>query len=196
MGFFDDPPPEPPPAEPEYRTPEWIAPPENVVPATVALDVMLVRRADLALWVADALAYPTGVSFGLSVQRRELTDTNPPFFGPSGPGELRFGLLLADGRKVVTQRLGDMRPLLVRPDRPVLRPRSGGSGGKVASAQLWMWPLPPAGPLTFFCAWPDEGIEETSASVDAGPIVAAGSRAIELWPEDRPLPPTEDDVVV
>jgi hypothetical protein len=44
MSFFEDPaPPSAPP--PEYRTPEWIAPPENVIPTTVALDVILVQRA-------------------------------------------------------------------------------------------------------------------------------------------------------
>lgn len=196
MGFFDEPPAGPPPPAPDYRTPEWLAPPENVVPATVALDAVLVRRADLAVWVADALAFPTGLSFGLSVLRREAGDRMTPFFGPSGPGQLRFGLLLADGRKVVTQDLGGMKPFLSRPDRPLLRPRSGGGNGKVVSAQMWLWPLPPPGPLEFVCAWPDEGIEETRVRIDAGPVLAAAARAIELWPEDRPLPPTEDDVVI
>ena len=196
MGFFDEPPQGSPPPVPDFRTPEWIAPPENVVPATVALDAVLVRRPDLAVWVADALVFPTGLSFGLSVLRREAGDRMPPFFGPSGPGKPRLGLLLADGRKVSTQGLGEMRPFLSRPDRPVLRPRGGGGSGKVASTQVWLWPLPPPGPLTFVCTWPDEGIEEARVRIDAGPVLAAAARAIELWPEDRPLPPTEDDVVV
>src|SRR5829696_413674 len=33
---------------------EWLTPPDNVIPATVALDVILVQRRDLAIWVADA----------------------------------------------------------------------------------------------------------------------------------------------
>ena len=196
MSFFDDaePPPAPP---PDYRTPEWLAPPENVRPATVALDVVLVRRPDLAIWVADALAYPTGLTFGLNVQTREpRRDPTSPFFGESDEGEIQFGLLLADGRKVITQRLGGMRPFLERPDRPLLRPRSGGGGGNRASAELWLWPLPPAGPLTFVLAWPAEGVDETRVEIDAGPILEGSARAFELWPDERPLPPSEDDVVI
>jgi hypothetical protein len=51
VSFFDEP---PPPAEPhEQRTPEWIGRPDNVIPATVALDAVLVRpagRSSSAAW--------------------------------------------------------------------------------------------------------------------------------------------------
>jgi hypothetical protein len=195
VSFFDEPEAAPAPP-PDYRTPEWIAPPENVIPATVALDVILVRRPDLAIWVADALAFPSGLSFGINVHRREQSDETPLFFGPVDPDGPRFGLQLADGRKVIVQRLGEMKPFLQRPDRPILRPRSGSGGGHLSRAEMWLWPLPPSGPLTFVCAWPAEGVEETSAQIDAAPIVAAASRAVEMWPDDRPLPPSEDDVVI
>jgi hypothetical protein len=195
VSFFDEPEPTSSPP-PSYRTPEWIAPPDNVIPATVALDVILVRRNDLAIWVADAVVYPSGVSFGISVQRREQSDETPLFFGPAEPDGPRFGLRLADGRKVIVQRLGEMKPLLQRPDRPLLRPRSGSGGGHRSRAEMWLWPLPPPGPLTLVCAWPAEAVEETSVEIDAAPIVAAASRAVEMWPDDRPLPPSEDDVVI
>ncbi len=61
---------------------------------------------------------------------------------------------------------------------------------------MWLWPLPPPGPLTFVCAWPAEGVEETHAQIDGAEILAASARAVELWPDDRPLPPSEDDVVI
>jgi hypothetical protein len=194
VSFFDEP--AAPPQPPSYRTPEWLAPPENVIPATVALDVMLLRRPDLAIWVADALVFPSGLSFGINVQRREQSDNTPPFFGPPDPDGPRFGLQLADGRKVVVERAADMRPFLQRPDRPLLRPRSGSGGAHRSSAQMWLWPLPPPGPLTFVCAWPAERVEETSAQIDAAPILAAASRAVEMWRDDRPLPPSERDVVI
>jgi hypothetical protein len=195
MSFFDEP--EAVAAEsPSYRTPEWIGPPENVIPATVALDLVLVQRADLAIWIADALVFPSGLSFGISVQRRQRSQEPPLFFGPVEPGGPRFGLRLADGRKVVVQRSGEMRPFLQQPDHPILRPRSGSGGGHLSRATMWLWPLPPAGPLTFVCAWPAKGVEETSAEIDTGPLLAAGARAVEMWPDDRPLPPSEDDVVI
>jgi hypothetical protein len=160
-------------------------PPENVIPATVALDVVLVRRPELAIWVADALVFPSGLSFGIDVQRREQSDETPLFFGPLEPDGPRFGLQLADGRKVVVHRLGERKPLLQRPDQPILRPRSGSGGGHRSRAEMWLWPLPPAGPLTFVCAWPAEGIGETSAEIDAAPIVAAASQAVQMWPTVR-----------
>jgi hypothetical protein len=195
VSFFDEPEPAPPPPR-DYRTPEWIAPPENVIPATVALDVILVQRPDLAIWVADALVFPSGLSFGINIQRREQSDERPLFFGQAESDGPRFGLQLADGRKVVVQRLGETRPFLQRPERPILRPRSGSGGAHRSRAEMWLWPLPPAGPLTFVCAWPAEGVEETSAQIDAAPILAAASRAVEMWPDERPLPPSEDDVVI
>jgi hypothetical protein len=195
--FFDEPPPSPP-SPPSYRTPEWIGPPENVIPATVALDAILLRRPELAIWIADALVFPSGLSFGINIQRRERSDAHEPpmFFGPVAADDPRFGLQLADGRKVVVRRLGEMQPFLKRPDQPVLRPRSGSGGANRSRADMWLWPLPPAGPLTFVCAWPAEAVGETSVQIDAAPILAAASRAVEMWPDDRPLPPSEDDVVI
>jgi hypothetical protein len=195
VSFFDEPEPIPP-SPPSYRTPEWIAPPENVIPATVTLNVILVQRVDLAVWVADALVFASGLSFGITVHRREQSDDTPLFFGPAEPDGPRFGLQLADGCKVIVQRLGEMKPLLRRPERPVLRSVSGSGGRYRSRAEMWLWPLPPAGPLTFFYSWRAAGVEETSAEIDAAPILAAASRAIEMWPDDRPLPPNEDDVVI
>jgi hypothetical protein len=61
-GFFDDlaeePPPEP---EPRYRSPNWLTPPENVRPATIALDAVLFQDGRRALWVDAARVYPQGL---------------------------------------------------------------------------------------------------------------------------------------
>jgi hypothetical protein len=94
--------------------------------------------------------------------------TAPWFFGSDETAGPRFGLQFADGRKVFVQRPSDHNPLHVEPDHPTLRPLSGSGGEHVSRADMWLWPLPPAGPLTFVCAWPD----------------------------DRPLPPSEEAVVI
>jgi hypothetical protein len=119
MSFFDQPPPEAPDEHPA-RQPEWSAPPENVVGASVPFDLVL----------ADRVPAETG--------------------------------------------------------GPTLMPRGGGGGGLTYEFGYWLWPLPPAGPLRFACAWPDEGIEETTAELDAA-IRDAAARAVELWPDDRPI---------
>lgn len=190
VSFFDEPVPVPP-QQHDFRNPEWSGPPDNVIPATVALDVILVRRPDLGVWVADALAFPTGLRFGLNILRREPeSDHKPLFFGPPTPDALRFGLRLADGTKV----LGD-RPTLnssEAPEQPVLRPTSGSGGQHFSQQKWWLWPLPPSGSLTFVLSWPAEDIEETSAQTDAAPILAAAARAEQLWVDDRPVWPDGD----
>jgi hypothetical protein len=60
-----------------------------------------------------------------------------------------------------------MKPLLQRPDRPIQRPRSGSGRRYRSRAEMWLWPLPPAGSLTFVCTWPAEEVEETSADIGA-----------------------------
>jgi hypothetical protein len=89
-----------------------------------------------------------------------------------------------------------MTPYHRRPDQPVLRPRGGWGDSARTRVDLWLWPLPPAGPLTFVCAWPAENVDETSVKVEAEPIVAAAARAVEMWPDDRPLPSGEGDVLI
>jgi hypothetical protein len=58
--------------------------------------------------------------------------------------------------------------------------------GATVPFDLVLAPLPPEGPLRFACAWPDELIEETTAELEA-PIREAAARAVELWPDERPV---------
>jgi hypothetical protein len=48
----------------------------------------------------------------------------------------------------------------------------------------WAWPLPPAGPLAFVCAWAALGIPETRAVIDAQLILDATGQSTRLWPEN------------
>jgi hypothetical protein len=60
MGFFD---PLPPPEEPaEEPRPRWLEPPGDVVPATVAGDVLLASTRRMALIVTRASVYGDGMS--------------------------------------------------------------------------------------------------------------------------------------
>ena len=44
----------------------------------------------------------------------------------------------------------------------------------------WVWPLPPAGPLTVYVSWPRYRIGETSAEIDAALLTEAAGRAFDL----------------
>jgi hypothetical protein len=60
--------------------------------------------------------------------------------------------------------------------------RSAGHGSNRSSTQTyWCWPLPPPGPMTFVCEWPEHGIAVTEHTVDAALILEASTRALRLW---------------
>jgi hypothetical protein len=48
---------------------------------------------------------------------------------------------------------------------------------------VWVWGLPPPGPLAFVCEWPARGIPETRVEIDAGLVLEAAARAVAIWPE-------------
>jgi hypothetical protein len=196
VGFFDAARVPPPPAPPSYRLPEWIAPPENIEPSKVYIDLVLATTETLTLSIALLKVFPTGLSFELSCAGHEGAH---PFFGgpPLVDGGLGFGVLFADGRTAIAGHPRLSRPFLQRPTGPRLRTVSGGGGsGGNCRTTFWLWPLPPPGPLEFVCEWTLEGIPETGATVDAALLAGAAERCRELWPDERDLPPTEEDVVI
>src|SRR5215216_2286384 len=164
MGFFDDVPVHEDRFEIEpQRQPDWAGPPENVIGGVVALEVVLANTGDAALAFGGVVAYPTGVELRVSGHRRFTGErlVRDAFH------QLRFGVGLSDGRRVVAERWGD--------DETTARlvGRGGGGGGLTWHWEYWLWPLPPEGTLQIACAWPDEGIEETVVEIDAAPIRAA-----------------------
>jgi hypothetical protein len=65
------------------------------------------------------------------------------------------------------------------PDPPWLyQSTSGPDGGHV-----WLWGLPPPGPLTFVWQWPAQQLPPSEVVLDAGLVLAAAARATSLWPE-------------
>ncbi|HET7647740.1 MAG TPA: hypothetical protein VFK17_04165 [Gaiellaceae bacterium] len=193
MSFFEPPPPppEPPPGPPP---PEWAGPPDNVVPASFPLDLVVARTDDLALFVHSGRAYRRGFEFSLGLRARgtraRLDDPLMSWRAGRGGGfddaVLRFGIAFADGRKAT---VFDSHPGWGRRDETpdmVLRQRGGGGGGSSWDFRFWAWPLPPDGPLAFVTEWPSEGIALTRVELDSSVVRAAATRVEELWPEGEP----------
>jgi hypothetical protein len=181
MSFFDEVPARGPEMD-ATRQPEWAGPPENVVGATVPVDLVLANTGRLAVTLGGMTAYPTGVGFEVRILRRDAVPEDALWrMHHPGPGGFRLGVELADGGRAVSNG-GPPEP----GRGPTLTARGGSGGGLTQEQTFWLWPLPPPGPLRFACAWPDEGVDETIAEVDV-PIRDAAARAVELWPDDRPL---------
>jgi hypothetical protein len=191
MSFFEPP---PPPPEPEqHRQPEWMGPPENVLPSSFPLALTLARTDDIGIAAQGGLAYPNGFAFRVSLLRRTPVDSHlgDPFHqwhrarrGELADEALRFGVQFSDGAKATLfdghRWFGAERP----PTGPVLMQRGGSGGTRSWDFGFWVWPLPPDGPLAFVVEWPSEGIELTRAEIDASVVRAAAERAETLWPDD------------
>ena len=190
--FFTPPPPRDP--EPVYQEPAWLGPPANELGVPVALRAVLARTDDVALALLDVVAFSNGLQFSMDVRLRAHDELIDPFGmhvrhrqrdSTEIPADvLRFGFELADGRKVTN--LASFPGFDEAPDGPVLIQRGGGGGGRSWSFGYWLWPLPPAGPLTVVVEWPGQGIALTRVELDAGPLRDAAASSEQLWPGSGP----------
>ena len=139
--------------------------------------------------VGPCLAYPTGVLIRLRITLRHpanhLEEDLLDLFSrvrhrrTTSPATLRIGLELADGF-----RWTDAAPQLAPGGGRRVGYQGGHGSESEATQDLWLWPLPPPGAITFVTEWKDKGIPETRIAIDAAAILEAAERAVELWPED------------
>jgi hypothetical protein len=191
-------PPELPEPEVEYRRPAWIEPPADVVPGIVPVELILARTPQRAIGLTGIRAYPTGFACTLHLRLRQIIPGEQSFFGIFGmfdmleldpAGELadyylRVGVGFADGRKATNlQRHRDLESG-APPDPPALRLfRWEGYDLLAQEVDLWVWGLPPPGPLAFVCEWPARRIPETRVEIDAGLVLEAAGQAVAIWPD-------------
>jgi hypothetical protein len=169
----------------DARPPAWAFPPERTLGVGIALNVVLARGASAAMVLTHAVAFPDGVVLDVLAVRREAA-RHVPWDGDGPPPDLAFR----------SERIGSER-LDVRFDDGRRSGVGGGPDGDIAltvwsalsgswhrDARLYLWPLPPPGPLTLTVAWEEVGIPDTTVAVDTAPLRAAAERAVVLWPED------------
>ena len=175
--------------------PAWLGPPHNVLPGIAPVELIIARTEDTVVAIAGIQAYPEGFGFTLNLRLRTVSAQEEQQFpylldrvgleGNALPDEfLRFGVQFADGRKATNLDRPPYDPEGQAPDRPVLNQHGGGGGGATWDMEHWVWPLPPAGPFAFVCAWPGRGIAESRAEIDAASILEAAGRALTLWPDN------------
>jgi hypothetical protein len=215
--FFE--PPEPstaPPRPARHRLPPWLSAPSGTLPGVVALELVLAQTAKVAVCVTRLGVYPSGFEIDLVTMAGAEDDDalDPKLFlrpwmrdqlaaGYAGlPAEmLRFGVEFADGTKATNTAArfslggrGTQPDLHNEPDGPVLHAGGGGGAGGNWRQSMWVWPLPPAGSLTFVCEWPAADIPLTRHEIDAQLILDAAARARVIFSDEHlPDPPTADD---
>jgi hypothetical protein len=183
-------------ARPQAPRPPWVAPPGNELPAALPAPIVLVRTAHTVVALTEALIYSVGIEFTVTgrIRMAEMPDRWPlsmfrggyPSNGPLPDDVLRFGFQLADGFKLTNldSQVGRHDPA-TQPQHPVMRPTrpaaENGNGPGRYDFRLWMWPLPPAGPLTMVCEWPGRDIPETRVKLDGAALLAAAKDVVKLW---------------
>jgi len=181
-------------------------PPENEIPAAVAIRALLARTDDVAIALIGGYAYTVGLRFDLVIRlRREPRGSMAQksevllstYSGRDDSDEqLLLGVEYADGRTATNFHAHGLGSRAMStgddPDKPFLSPMGGSGGGRSMDQWLWLTPLPPPGQLLVVCAWSGLGIPESRTVLDGAAINEAGSRAMVLWP---PLPPWAEEPV-
>ena len=203
MGFFDAfPVPEPPKPPRRPSRPVWQDPGLNIVPGTLVVDGLLVRRPEFAVFANNFRVYPYGFEFEVSVLRQprppgEAYDmrTGSPFGRYRGRGgreggparDLRFGVQFADGRSAA---IGSVRPdpRDSRPEPPIIDTRGGHGANGRWQQTLWVWGLPEEGDVALVYSWEAEEVPEARLELAGELLRAAAGRAVLLWEE-----PEEDE---
>jgi hypothetical protein len=197
VGFFNEVPRGDRSVRPQAPRPPWVAPPSDELPAALTKPIVLVRTEHTLVALTEVLVYSVGVEFTLTgrIRMAEVPDrwplsmfraSYPMSSGPLPDDLLRFGFQLADGFKLTNldSQVGRHDPA-TEPQHPVMRPikanTDNGAGTGRYDFRQWMWPLPPAGPLTVVCEWPGRDIPETRVKLDARLILDAARHATPLW---------------
>jgi hypothetical protein len=157
------------------------APGENVLPGAAEVSMLLRLDDGSALGVTGVLVYPDGFLFELWLYRPDA----PVGTGPTVPASSVLRLRYADGRAGETTVPGLPRP---RPGRAATRapellvlPRHATLGPGPARQQLWVSPLPPAGPVELNLTAVG-GHQLAAATLSGDELLRAAGRAVEVWP--------------
>lgn len=177
--------------------PAWVQPPQDEFPVLLPVGEFLARTDSTVLTVSALEVYSTGLVIRAeSVLRRRgesAKDWNWLMHGGFGPlddgvdDRLRWRVELGGGESAELGGFGAGRPWDQEPDGWLLLPANGGGGGGGEDRYeqrhgLWLWPLPPPGPLRLVAEWRDRGIHERGVTLDGDAALDAVRHVRPLWP--------------
>lgn len=201
MTFFPPDPEAPEPVESEPTRQPWWQAPEDELPVLLPVSETLAANEHLALGLFGVAVYSDGVEFRLEgrlrrngMPAREWSELCADFIGHSAmgapvdaAGRLRFGLVLGDGEKVLAEGFPFFAGIDDSEDPKVhtlSRINGGGGGGDrsySSTDRLWLWPLPPEGPIEFVMQWPALGVEERRVLLDGSAMRELATRVQRFW---------------
>jgi hypothetical protein len=163
--------------------------PPQMIGGYVTGPVLIGRSAGLVIAARQVLAFPAGVEIEVEAHAHGSPGRAAPVTADlAGHPPVRFHVRFADGREAAQDDEAGLRsgrgPMLLASR---IESSSGGSDGREdARLTLWIWPLPPPGPVTVTCSWPGRGLHNARLVLDGDAIRAAASQAQPFWPEPSP----------
>ncbi|NMM88644.1 hypothetical protein B2J88_30580 [Rhodococcus sp. SRB_17] len=162
------------------RPPRFPGVPFNEIPVLVPLHSTLVQTDEIALWITGVHVYTTCITFSVQANLR-ATDRMPDMYGFGRPASgctppMLFGVQDSEGR--ISTNLPKVHT--------GLQANGGGGDARRHHVGYILNPVPPAGPLELFIAWPHFGVDETQVTIDATAIASAVSDVTVLWEEVEP----------
>jgi hypothetical protein len=193
MSFFEPLPPAPPESARAWSPPAWDRPSEGTLPAIVPVGEIVHRSDDVVVEVEHVRVYPNGFTINLFIL------TNPhlghriaghAMLGGAAPdpGQRfpRIGVRFADGRTAGREatfrgHLDVAKDDQGIPTEPILTMTGGGGGSSGYHFGVWVFPLPPAGPLEVYVSLPAADAPESKVVLDGGVVRSAAERARVIW---------------
>jgi hypothetical protein len=196
VSFFPPDPPEDENEGPEREPAPWWKPSDAEFAPLFPIDATIAVNENVAIIVAAVRVYSNGVEFVIdrrirrgrasSQEWREMQSKIHDRFVRLHPERLRYGVLLGDGQQVIVG--SPPRVHGVVPEKHTLNRTSGGSTGSEdfyrADDAMWLWPLPPEGPVEVVVQWPAFDVPESRVVLDSVPLRELASQARPVWGED------------
>ena len=193
MSFFEPAPPPPPERERQWGPPAWDRPSEGTLPAVVPVHE-IVHCSDRVVAELDYLrVYPNGFTINLFILTNPHLEEAAPASRilAAGQGHVvhrwpRIGVRFADGRTAGREATFPGHLDVTKDDRgiptePILTMAGGGGGSHGWQFSVWVFPLPPAGPLEVYVALPAADAVESKVVIDGGLVRSAAERARVIW---------------
>jgi hypothetical protein len=193
VSFFPTDPPEDETEGADHVVEPWWKPSDEERPAIFPIGETIAINDNVALILTMARVYTNGVEFVIdrrirrgSASRqewREMQSAIHNHFAYFDPERVRYGVVLGDGQQLIA----DLGPGMYgsTPDKHSLTPSGGGGGGGEDTYRfddgMWLWPLPPEGPLEVVVQWLAFDVAESHVVLDSAPLIALASRARPAW---------------
>lgn len=192
MSFFEPPPPPPKPIQRQWSAPAWDRPSEGTLPWMVPINGIVHQNVDVVVFIESIAVYPNGfvINVGIRASPRQPEQEIMTRIHRPGARIPRVGVRFSDGRMAGREaHQGQwVRPTPEHPRdaegfpiNPIMRGTGGGGGGGGWRFGVWVYPLPPEGPIEIFVSLPAAGLDEGKTLIDGKVIRDASQKATVVW---------------